>query len=69
MPRTLLARLFLLATGLFALTGQAALILHATLPAWQHPAIVLDTFAAVSCSFIRALKVPHRAVRWSGGPR
>lgn len=67
MSRTVLVRLFLLATGLFALTGQAALILHAPLPAWQHPAIVLDTLTAATYTFIRALTRPRRSVRWSGG--
>lgn len=67
MSRTVLVRLFLLSIGLFAVTGQAALILHAPLPGWQHPAIVLDTLSAATYTFIRALTLPRRTVRWSGG--
>jgi hypothetical protein len=60
MSRTVLVRLFLLANGLFAVTGQAALILHAVLPGWQHPAIVLATLVATTCTFLRALTIPRR---------
>jgi hypothetical protein len=67
MPRTLVARLLMLATGLFALTGQAALILHAPLPGWQHPAIVLDSIAAATYTLTRALTLPRRPLRQFGG--
>jgi hypothetical protein len=66
MPRTFVARLLMLATGLFALTGQAALILHAPLPGWQYPAIVLDSVAAATYTLIHALTLPRRPPYRSG---
>lgn len=67
MPRTFVARLLMLATGLFALAGQTALILHVALPGWQHPAIVLDSVAAATYTLIHALTLPRRPPHRTGG--
>jgi len=60
------ARLLLLATALLALSGQAALILGASLPAWQHAAILLDSLGVGLFAVIRALFIPRTVTRHSG---
>lgn len=69
MPRTLptraervraaCARLLLISTLLLALTGQAAAILHAPLPAWQHPLILVDTLTVALVAIVRTLFPPR----------
>ena len=72
MPRTLAtraervraacARLLLISTLLLALTGQAAIILHAPLPAWQRPLILADTLSVAALAIVSTL-FPPRAPR------
>jgi len=65
--RAVCARLLLVSTLLLALAGQAAAILHAPLPAWQHPIILADTLGVVALVIVRTLFPPRTASRHGGG--
>lgn len=57
--RAACARLLLISTLLLALSGQAAAILHAPLPAWQHPLILADTCGIAALTIVRTLFPPR----------
>jgi hypothetical protein len=57
--RAACARLLMISTLLLTLSGQAATILHAPLPAWQHPLILADTLGVAVLVIVRTLFPPR----------
>lgn len=60
------ARLLLLSTVLLMLTGVSAVILGVPLPAWQRPAVLLDSLGVGFHALTRCLFVPRPATRYGG---
>jgi hypothetical protein len=61
------ARLLLLCTVLLMLTGLCAVILGVPLPAWERPAVLLDSLGVGFYALLRFLCVPRPVRRYGGG--
>jgi hypothetical protein len=59
-------RLLLLVTVLLMLTGLCAVILGVPLPAWQRPAVLLDSLGVSFYALLRFLLPPRPASRYRG---
>jgi hypothetical protein len=59
-------RLLLLATVLLMLTGLCAVILGVPLPAWQRPAVLLDSLGVGFYALLRFLFAPRPVQRYGG---
>lgn len=60
-------RLLLLSTVLLMLTGLSAVILGVPLPAWERPAVLLDSLGVGFYALTRFLFAPRPVQRYGGG--